>query len=151
MVLLVRNRAADALALVPSKHLPPAVQKDCAALAFKAAVRGAEDGIEGMTAKQLINLYQGGHRPKTALTEFAADPQTAPALARRAADWANHAHYGLWQLFDPSMEPGVWGTDLASGTRRYLSRTGRRLHGACGETISAPGTPGTCRPRAAPS
>jgi hypothetical protein len=88
---LVQNRAANDLTLVPCNSLPSAVQEECAALAFEAAVKGAEDGIDGMTAKQLIDLYRGGHQPKTALTEFAADQESSPALARRAADWANHA------------------------------------------------------------
>jgi hypothetical protein len=127
---LVKNRAADALALVPSKHLPAAVQQECAALAFEAAVRGAEDGIEGLTANQLIDLYRGGHQPKTVLTEFAAAPGSPGVLARRAVGWARHAHYGLWQLADPSMQPGVWGTDLATGTRRYLQFPPDVLDGA---------------------
>jgi hypothetical protein len=117
---LVENRALNELSLVPSKHLPAAVQQECAALAFEAAVRGAEDGIEGLTAKQLLELYRGGHQPVTALTEFAAGPDSPAVLARRAADWARHAHYGLWQLPHPSARPGVWGVDLASGVRRYL-------------------------------
>jgi hypothetical protein len=127
---LVQNRALDDLAEVPSKHLPPAVQKECAAIAFEAAIRAAEDGIAGLTAKQLIELYRGGHQPKTALTEFAADPDSPPALARRAADWANHTHYGLWQLMNPVPKPGVWGLDLASGTRRYLQFPPGALDGA---------------------
>jgi len=117
---LVKNRAADTLALVPGKRLSQAANKECAALAFETAVRGAEEGIEGLTAKQLLELYRSGHRPATALTAFAADPETPPVLARRASDWADHAHYGLWQLMNPSSKPGVWGLDLASGTRRYL-------------------------------
>jgi hypothetical protein len=132
---LVQNRAADDLALVPSKNLPPAGQKECAALAFEAAVRGAEDGIAGLTAKQLIELYRDGHRPKTALTEFAADPGSPAVLARRAADWASHAHHGLWQLMDPSMQPGVWGTDLASGTRRYIQFPPGTLNGSARWTV----------------
>lgn len=117
---LVKNRAADTLELVPGKRLSPAANKECAALAFETAVRGAEEGIEGLTAQQLLELYRSGHRPATALTAFAADPETPPTLARRACDWADHAHYGLWQLMNPSTRPGVWALDLASGTRRYL-------------------------------
>jgi hypothetical protein len=132
---LVRERAADALGLVPGRRLPAAVNQECAALAFEAAVKGAEDGIEGMTVRQLIELYQGGHRPQTTLTAFAADPATPPVLARRAADWAAHARYGLWQLADPSSQPGVRGTDLASGTRRYIQFPPGALDGAARWTV----------------
>ncbi|MGH3158483.1 MAG: hypothetical protein ACRDNF_18185 [Streptosporangiaceae bacterium] len=132
---LVQNRALNDLSLVPSKRLPAAMQKECAALAFEAAVRGAEAGIEGMTAKQLLDLYRGGHRPATALTEFAADPDSPAVLARRAADWAQHAHYGLWQMPNPSLGPGVWGVDLASGIRRYLQFPPGTLDGAAQWTV----------------
>jgi hypothetical protein len=127
---LVQNRAANDLGLVPARRLTPALQKQCAALVFEAAVKGTEDGIEGLTPEQLISLYRGGHQPKTALSEFAADPQSPPALARRAADWANHAHYGLWQLADPTPKPGVQGQDLASGTSKYIQFPPGALDGA---------------------
>jgi len=98
----------------------PALQQ-CAALALEAAVRGTQRGIEGLSVKQLIDLHESGHRPQTVLTAFAADPETPAHLARRAADWAEHAHYGLWQMIFPLASPGVTCTDLASGTSRYIA------------------------------
>ena len=50
-------------------------------------------------------------------------------LARRAADWAEHAHYGLWQLIYPSPAPGVPCLDLASGIRKYIPFPPRALDG----------------------
>jgi hypothetical protein len=131
----VQNRAADTLGLVPGKRLSATANQECAALAFETTVRGAQEGIEGLTAKQLLELYREGHQPRTALTAFAADPQTPQALARRATDWADHAHYGLWQLANPSGELGVWGLDVASGTRRYLQFPPDALAGAARWTV----------------
>jgi hypothetical protein len=118
---LVKGKAASALDLVPGTRLPVPVLEVCANLALEASVRGTESGIEGMSPKQLIELYQGGHQPQTVLTALAAAPGTPAALARRAADWAEHACYGLWQLIYPSAMPGVPCLDLASGIRRYIA------------------------------
>jgi hypothetical protein len=118
---LIKNKGADTLDLIPGRRLTAPALDVCAGLALEAAVKGTESGIEGMTPKQLIELYQGGHQPQTVLTAFAADPGTPPELARRAADWAEHAHYGLWQLIYPTPSPGVPCLDLASGARRYVA------------------------------
>jgi len=50
-------------------------------------------------------------------------------LARRASDWTGYGHHGLWQLRDPTPSPGVQGTDLASGTCRYLDFPPGKLDG----------------------
>ena len=55
----------------------------------------------------------------TLLRSFAADPGTPAGLAALAAERDQRVHYGIWQLADPSPSPGVWCTDLVSGTRRY--------------------------------
>jgi hypothetical protein len=118
---LIRAKGADTLDLIPGKRLTAPALQECADMALEAAVRGTQSGIEGLSVKQLIELYESGHRPQTVLTAFAADPETPAHLARRAADWAEHAHYGLWQLTFPSARPGVNCTDLASGTSRYVA------------------------------
>lgn len=118
---LVRGRAADVLKWVPGKRLSSAANDMCAAWAVEAAVKGAEDGIEGMNPKQLVELYESGHQPQTTLTAFAADPDTPADFARRATDWMESALYGLWQLPNPTPKPGVRGTDLISGTGRYIA------------------------------
>jgi hypothetical protein len=56
----------------------------------------------------------------TAVHTFAADLAIRPEVAARAATWAQHEHYGLWQVADPVAAPGVHCLDLVSGTRRYL-------------------------------
>lgn len=126
---LVTSKGASALDLVPGERLSAPVLDVCANLALEAAVRGTQSGIEGMTPKQLIELYQGGHQPRTVLTAFAADPGTPAVLARRAAHWAEHAHYGLWQLIRPTADPGVACLDLASGIRRYAAFPAGALDG----------------------
>ena len=56
----------------------------------------------------------------TPLRAFAADPSTPPALAARARAWAEHVHYGLWRIDEPVPSPGLWCTDIVSGTERYV-------------------------------
>lgn len=118
---LIEAKGADTLDLIPGQRLTVPALQECAGLALEAAVRGTQSGIEGLSVKQLIDLYESGHRPQTVLTAFAADPETPAYLARRAADWAEYAHYGLWQMVYPTASPGVECTDLASGTSRYIA------------------------------
>lgn len=118
---LVRNAGARTLDLIPGRRLTTPTLELCAGLALESAVRGTQSGIDGLTVRQLIELYESGHRPDTVLTAFAAEPDTPPVLARRAAQWAEHAHYGLWQLIYREPSPGVGCLDLTSGARRYIA------------------------------
>jgi hypothetical protein len=126
----VNDRAVQDFQLVPGKLLSADTASECAAVIWEANVRGADLAMQGKTAKQLIGLHRGNHQPRTPLMAFADDPATPPHLARRAADWAEYGHYGLWQLRDPVPSPGVEGMDLASGTRRYLDFPPGKLDGA---------------------
>jgi hypothetical protein len=56
----------------------------------------------------------------TPLRAFAADPSTPSALAARAVAWYEHIHYGLWRIDDPVLSPGLWCTDIVTGTERYV-------------------------------
>jgi hypothetical protein len=56
----------------------------------------------------------------TPLRAFAADPSTPPALAARALAWHEHIHYGLWRIDDPVPSPGLWCTDIVTGTEWYV-------------------------------
>src|SRR5580658_10119073 len=56
----------------------------------------------------------------TPLMAFSADPSTPPALAASAAAWYEYIHYGLWRIADPVPAPGLWCTELVSGTVRYV-------------------------------
>ncbi len=58
--------------------------------------------------------------PGTPLRAFAAHPATPPVLAARALAWQEHIHYGLWRIDDPVPSPGLWCTDIVSGTERYV-------------------------------
>lgn len=125
----VKERAVQDLELVPGKRLSAEAVSECAALIWEANVRGADLAIRGKSDKQLRGLHRGNHQPRTPLLAFADDPATPPHLARRAADWAEYGHYGLWQVRDPAPSPGVQGMDLASGTSRYLDFPPGKLDG----------------------
>jgi hypothetical protein len=56
-----------------------------------------------------------------ALGAFAADPATPPELAAQARAWRGHIHYGLWQIAEPNSAPGLWCTDIVTGTQRYVA------------------------------
>jgi hypothetical protein len=71
-----------------------------------------------------------GGMPDTPLRAFAADPGTAAELAARAGERDQYLRYGIWQLADPSPSPGVWCTDLVSGTRRYAQFPAEVIDGA---------------------
>lgn len=68
--------------------------------------------------------------PGTALRAFAADSRVPGEFAVRASVWDDHVHYGIWQLRDPVPAPGVWCTDLVSGTRRYAQFPASALESA---------------------
>jgi hypothetical protein len=108
----VKDRAVQDLDLVPSGLLSAEAADECAALILEANVRGADLAMRGKTPKQIVGLHRGNHQPRTSLMAFAEDPATPPHLARRAADWAEYGHYGLWQLRDPALSPGAEGMDL---------------------------------------
>jgi hypothetical protein len=126
---LVKDRAVQDFQLVPGKLLSAEAVSECAALILEANVTGADLALTGKSSRQAVGLHRGNHRPRTPLMAFAEDPQTPPHLARRAADWTEYGHYGLWQLRDPAPSPGVEGLDLASGTRRYLDFPPGKLDG----------------------
>lgn len=127
---VVADRAALGLEEVPRRILSEAEAGTCADLAFEAAVWGAQEEAGSMPLKELLKLYREGVVPDTPLTAFAADPETPPALARRASDWAEHSHYGLWQLLLPDPGPGVLARDLISGTQRFLEFPPEIIDGA---------------------
>ena len=69
-------------------------------------------------------------RPDTPLQAFAADPETPAELVARAIERHEHVRYGVWQVANPSPSPGVWCTDLVSGTRRYAQFPAEVIDGA---------------------
>jgi hypothetical protein len=71
-----------------------------------------QDDVEGLLAED--------DAAGTPLRVFAADPSTPPVLAARALTWYEHIHYGLWRIGDPVPAPGLWCTDIVSGTERYV-------------------------------
>jgi hypothetical protein len=68
--------------------------------------------------------------PNTPLRAFAAAPETPAEFAARAIERHEHVRYGVWQVANPSPSPGVWCTDLTSGTRRYAQFPAEVIDGA---------------------
>ena len=126
----IKDKAARDLDSLPARRLPAGALRECAAIVFEAAVRGADLALRDKSGKDIRGLHRGNHEPKTLISTLAEDPATPPEVARRAADWAEYAYYGLWQLRDPVPSPGVEGVDLASGGRLYLEFPPGKLDGA---------------------
>lgn len=133
---IVKGRVEKELSVVAGEDWPTAEREVFATLAFESAVNGAADSDADADAdgdedlRELIERDRREGPAETALTAFGADPSVSPALASMATVWATHAHCGLWQLADPVARPGVWCTDLVSGTRRYAEFPDAVLDGA---------------------
>ena len=54
------------------------------------------------------------------LATFAGDPGTAVDSARRALDWHEHCHYGLWVVEDPVARPTVSLREILTGRRMWV-------------------------------
>jgi hypothetical protein len=126
----IKGKAARDLDSLPARRLSAGALRECAAILLEAAVRGADLAMRDKAPKDIRGLHRGNHEPRTLMGALAEDPATPPEVARRAADWAEYAYYGLWQLRDPVPSPGVEGVDLASGGRLYLDFPPGKLDGA---------------------
>ena len=124
----VRKRAEAERAELEQDSWLPAEREALSGLAFELAMRLPAD-VED------IPTLAPGDTPDTALRAFAADPQVPGELAARASAGDDHVHYGVWQLPDPVPAPGVWCTDLVSGTRRYGQFPAQALDGAAPWTV----------------
>jgi hypothetical protein len=109
----VRKQADAERAALEKEYWQPADRTAFDALALELAIKLPADGGDAPGSAWADDPVD------TALRAFAADPRVPGELAARASVWDDHVHYGLWQLPDPEPEPGVWCTDLVSGTRRY--------------------------------
>ncbi len=72
----------------------------------------AEDAADPLGPPDADDTY-------TPLAAFAADPSAPAELAARAAAWREHIQYGMWRIDGPGAAPGLWCTDITSGTTRY--------------------------------
>jgi hypothetical protein len=120
----VRRRAAADRAELEQEYWQPADRDACDALALELAIKLPADGEDAP------GTARADAPADTALRAFAADSQVPGELAARASVWDGHVHYGVWQLPDPVAAPGVWCTDLVSGTRRYAQFPAPALDGA---------------------
>jgi len=118
---------ADRAAL-EQEYWQPAERDTLEALAFELAIKLPADDVDGAE-------LPGPARADTALRAFAADPRVPRELAAQASAWDDHVHYAVWQLPDPVPAPGVWCTDLVSGTRRYAQFPASALDGAAPWTV----------------
>jgi hypothetical protein len=126
----VRKQAEAERAELEQEYWGPAEHDAFEALALELAIRRPADGEDAP-----VPAWADDHPADTALRVFAADPQVPRELAARASAWDNHVHYGVWQLPDPVPAPGVWCTDLVSGTRRYAQFPASALDGAAPWTV----------------
>ncbi len=103
---------------------------------WRPAERDATDALLAEVAINFPFTSEAGNgdedqgTPDTPLRAFAADPEAPAELAALAAERDQHMRYGVWQLADPSPSPGVWCTDLVSGTRRYAQFPAEAIDGA---------------------
>ena len=90
----------------------------------------AEVAINFPFSSEAENGDEDQGTPDTPLRAFGADPEAPAELAARAAERDQHLRYGVWQLADPAPSPGVWCTDLVSGTRLYAQFPAEVIDGA---------------------
>jgi hypothetical protein len=126
----VRKQAETERAELEQEYWGPAERDAFDALALELAIRLPADGEDAP-----LPAWADDHPADTALRAFAADPQVPRKLAARASAWDEHVHYGVWQLQDPVAAPGVWCTDLVSGTCRYAQFPASALDGAAPWTV----------------
>jgi hypothetical protein len=74
----------------------------------------------------LMPLLDDDRAPLEALTE---DESATEELRQGAEDWLNMAFWGLWEVEDPTHEPGVVVVDLVSGLRLHAEVPGELLNG----------------------
>jgi hypothetical protein len=59
--------------------------------------------------------------PDAPLALLASEAATAERDRVAARRWLSTCQYGLWQVADPTAAPGVWLTDIVTGTSHYAS------------------------------
>jgi len=64
------------------------------------------------------------------LALLAVDPETPFEISLAAQSWLETCTYGLWQVTDPALGPGVWLTEIVSGARRYAAIPSEQLQHA---------------------
>ncbi|MFZ0001619.1 MAG: hypothetical protein WAK76_19180, partial [Trebonia sp.] len=120
----VRKQAEAERAELEQEYWHPAERDAFDALASELAIRLPADGEDAPVPDRADGPAD------TALRAFAAEPEVPGEVAARASAWDDHVHYGVWQLPDPVAAPGVWCTDLVTGTRRYAQFPAPALDGA---------------------
>ena len=101
-----------------------------------AAERNATDALLAEVVLNFPVTSEAAHADEdegtadTPLRAFAADAAVPAELAALAAERDQHLRYGIWQLADPSPSPGLWCTDLVSGTQRYAQFPAEVIDGA---------------------
>ena len=117
----VRAQVTDELSATEDLDWAPADRAAIGQLAEELALLTADPaGDEDDTPDDVEDLLAEEDPAGTPLRAFAADPSVPPALAARAAAWYEHVHYGLWRIGDPVPAPGLWCTEIVSGTVRYV-------------------------------
>jgi hypothetical protein len=108
----IRKRVVAERAALEQEYWRPADRDAFEALALEVAIKFPADSEDAPAPAPADDPVE------TVLRAFAVGCGCRE-LADRASAWDDHVHYGVWQLPDPVPAPGVWCTDLVSGTRRY--------------------------------
>ena len=95
---------------------------------FAADAANREDLIETATESGWLVAAEHEDDDDAPLALFAAN-RAGSAEAKAAERWLEHCQYGLWQVADPAPAPGVWLTELVTGTRRYAAIPPAQLEG----------------------
>jgi tetratricopeptide (TPR) repeat protein len=84
-----------------------------------------EDGSDDVGFELEPELEQSG----APLALLATDPDVPPEISYAAGEWLETVTYGLWQISDPEPSPGMWLTDIVTGSRRYAAIPPEQLPG----------------------
>ena len=125
----VRKRAAAERAELQQDHWQPAERDAFDALASERAIRLPADGEDAP------GLPGADDPVDTALRAFAADPQVPGDLAARRQPGTTTCTTRYGSCRNPVATPGVWCTDLVTGTRRYAQFPAQALDGAAPWTL----------------
>ncbi len=96
---------------------------------FAAGAGTREDLVEMATESAWLVVGEHEDDDEDAPLALFSASRAGTVEARAAERWLNHCQYGLWQVADPAPMPGVWLTELVTGTRRYAAIPPAQLEG----------------------
>ncbi|MGD0109596.1 MAG: hypothetical protein ABSC06_37055 [Rhodopila sp.] len=117
----VRARVMEELSVTDDLDWSPEDRVAFGALAEEVALLTVDPGAADVELSDDVgDLLAEDDSVGNPLRAFAADPSAPAALAARALAWHEHIRYGLWRIAEPVPAPGLWCTDIVSGSERYV-------------------------------